>query len=286
MHYPNNSTSQDVIMQRSSVNAFHGASPTSWFIGNTLMKNILKQNKDGRDPMEPTKQSFSLESSRQTFTNYKKTVPSPKQPYSGLHVAACLGQSVSARELLENGTDLVDIDEQDHNGNTPLMWAASEGSEEIVQILIDNGAKVNFQNYSGESALFLAASRGYQNICEILILSGADLNLGNIDELTPCHSAVIHNQLIVLKTLVSYGAHVNAQDCEGDTPLHCAVREGQQKAVETLIVDCKARASVNVRNDDQETPLELASCLSETWMVDFLSHFAKEEEHEGTPMLF
>jgi ankyrin repeat protein len=47
----------------------------------------------------------------------------------------------------------------DHHGNTPLIWAASEGNDDIVQLLVEQGANVNTQNFAGETALFLAAAR-------------------------------------------------------------------------------------------------------------------------------
>lgn len=247
---------------------FHGASPTTFQIGNSLYQMISKK------PQENLKQEMS-------WSSLEETSNSSGSGYTSLHVAAAMGQSLTTYGLLENLSDLSDINARDHNGNTPLMWAASEGYEEIVQMLIDNGAEVNLQNYKGETALFLAASRGFSEIVASLIKNGANVNLSNVDEATPFHAATACGYLDVMSNLARHGAFVNMQDIEGDSPLHYAVRESDMKVVEFLVKEC--RAEVNIKNEDQETPLELASCLNETKMVEFLSQFNREEvEHEGT----
>ena len=47
----------------------------------------------------------------------------------------------------------VDINEQDDEKNTPLMYACEEGMEDIVKLLVENGANINLQGEYGETAL-------------------------------------------------------------------------------------------------------------------------------------
>ena len=81
-----------------------------------------------------------------------------KQQYSQLHVFASSGQVKAANNILES-CSLNEINKQDHNGNTPLIWAAMEGHDDIVQLLVDYRAEINLQNFAGETALLVAASR-------------------------------------------------------------------------------------------------------------------------------
>jgi len=183
--------------------------------------------------------------------------------------------SLQTVNLVENSSE-DKINQQDHNGNTPLMWAVSQAREDLVQLFVDQGAYVNMQNFTGETALYLAASRGFARICEILLENGADVSVTTLDGCGVAHTAAANGQIAVLHILAKNGAFMNGQDDEGDCPLHYAIREGKETAVEYLVKECKV--DVDLRNEDLESPMELASCLGETRMVQFLSSFSKENK--------
>ena len=67
--------------------------------------------------------------------------------------------------LLNHGAD---INAQDIEGNTALMYAAHLGFTEIVQLLIDSGADLTITNNDGDTALDLARQENYQNVVNIL----------------------------------------------------------------------------------------------------------------------
>jgi ferredoxin-like protein FixX len=116
-----------------------------------------------------------------------------------------------------------------------------------------------------------------------LLENGANVQITNLDGATALHMAVANGNLSTMTLLVKYGAFVNSQDDNGDTPLHYAVREEQARLVEMLVSHCNA--DVDLMNDDQETPLELASCLESTNIVRILSHFAKVFDYQITRFL-
>ncbi|MEM0993728.1 MAG: ankyrin repeat domain-containing protein, partial [Bacteroidota bacterium] len=60
---------------------------------------------------------------------------------------------------------------------TPLMLAASEDHPEIVRLLIDRGARINFMNSNGWTALIEAADEGSYASAIVLIEAGADIDL-------------------------------------------------------------------------------------------------------------
>lgn len=278
-----------------SINHLGGGSPTGWFCANTVMQTMFATK-------QPTQKDLDYSFSQRTTLNLKERIPSSAScassaipQYSQLHIEACSGQLQAATCLLET-LEVSEINKQDHNGNTSLMWATSQGLEDMVQLLIDNNADVNCQNFAGETALIIASSRGSENLCGLLLEHGADPNLSNLDGVTPLHFAAAAGHAGVVQLLVTYGAHVNSQDDTGDAPLHYAVREQQEKIVELLVRECNA--CVDLHNEDQESPLNLASCLEYTVLVEFLSKFSsgaselmdetsvEESGHEGNLVVF
>lgn len=80
--------------------------------------------------------------------------------------------------LLENGAN---VNYTDPFGNTPLYCAAGQGYTDIVQILLDHGANMTYMNprYWGYSPLIVAAERGKTEVVRILLENGADKNFRN-----------------------------------------------------------------------------------------------------------
>ena len=62
-----------------------------------------------------------------------------------------------------------DVNRRDHTGRTPLQLAAMCGTIEIVQCLIDHGARLVARIYDGFTALHIAACRGHTGIVEALL---------------------------------------------------------------------------------------------------------------------
>lgn len=146
--------------------------------------------------------------------------------------------------LLENGADINSIDEYDketllqlatlHNlpilvtkllkkGMDPnfthctsnpvaLYIAASNGSDEIIKILLDYGASVDTPSYAKETALMAAAVRGHYLATEILIKAGADVNSYSLDGHTPLIHAGIGGYVSIAKLLINNNAKPLTRD--------------------------------------------------------------------------
>ena len=56
------------------------------------------------------------------------------------------------------------------------MYACNGGHEEIVKILLDQGANIEDHNENGHTPLMEAASSGHVNIAKILLEKGAGIN--------------------------------------------------------------------------------------------------------------
>ena len=61
--------------------------------------------------------------------------------------------------------------------NYPLLVAAKEGRKEIVELLLNAGAKINIKGSFEETSLHLAAKAGHIKVVELLIARGAELNM-------------------------------------------------------------------------------------------------------------
>ena len=66
----------------------------------------------------------------------------------------------------------------DSKCRTPLMIASQYGHEELVQMLLKNDAKVDEMTIMEMSALSYASRQNYLNIVKILCENGADVNFG------------------------------------------------------------------------------------------------------------
>lgn len=69
------------------------------------------------------------------------------------------------------------------------------GRQKFVELLLENGANVNFSNESGYTALHWAAYQGNDRIVDLLIRNGAKINSRNINGWTPLHEAVQWSKL-------------------------------------------------------------------------------------------
>ncbi|KAF6023715.1 hypothetical protein EB796_017981 [Bugula neritina] len=90
----------------------------------------------------------------------------------------CIAQKDLARveEYLDAGCDVNCVDSS-RTRNTPLHWAASYGSPEILQVLIEDGGNTNAQNADGITPLHDAVQRKDQSIIKMLLDCNADVSL-------------------------------------------------------------------------------------------------------------
>lgn len=81
-----------------------------------------------------------------------------------------------AKSLLNHGADL---NIQDNDGNTALMYAADQGLSDIFELLLEGGADPDIQNRSGNTALMMASYQDHTEIVRLLLDHGADPNIKN-----------------------------------------------------------------------------------------------------------
>ena len=89
--------------------------------------------------------------------------------YTALHAAAFHNQADIVKFLLENGQNVIDVNDVDNDDITPLMKAAIRGHTEVVKILVEMGADITHAAKNDVTAAFLAAGEGRVETLEYLI---------------------------------------------------------------------------------------------------------------------
>lgn len=90
-----------------------------------------------------------------------------------LHLAAYLGHKELARFLIESGAD-IHIRAKNENKNTPLQAAIANKKSELVAFLIEKGSDVNVIQSGGWTGLHEAALLGSEEIVMLLLENGAN----------------------------------------------------------------------------------------------------------------
>ena len=119
---------------------------------------------------------------------------------SSIHIAA---QDDKLRRLLQaaqEGTTTtinqsllndIDINSSDTDNNTALHWATQNAKINIVRLLINQGAKLNFQNIRHNTVLHLAVLNNNLDIVQLLLKSNAALTIKNESQRTPFEIAFL-----------------------------------------------------------------------------------------------
>lgn len=206
-------------------------------------------------------------------SNFEEMLPNG---FSPLHYVASVGNIQLLLGLIHS--KLCAIDEEDKNGNTPLMWAVSfvdedgqgEISMELIEALIDSGANINQVNHDGETPLFTAVKLNSEDKVEYLLENNANPNAKNIEGCSPLHfAAEIGNEAIV-EALLMNGAYVNNRDDMDECALYWAVRFGGSQGARIIQLLVEHGAMLEIYNEDGETPLDLAVSLEDKEIIECL----------------
>src|SRR6202034_4113065 len=95
----------------------------------------------------------------------------PKQVTS-VHLAAYFELGEVMVVLLKGRHNL---DSKDSNGQTPLSWAARNGHEAVVKLLLEKGAELETKDNNGRTLLLWAARNGHEAVVKLLLEKGAEL---------------------------------------------------------------------------------------------------------------
>ena len=173
--------------------------------------------------------------------------------YNSLHTACFYNEIHIVRWLIEELQ--MNIEEQDDNGNTPLLIACIGSNLNIIKYLINNNANIYHKNNLGESSILLGTEKDYL-IPEYLIVNGSNLSEIDYKGHTPLMKAIETKNLDLIEWMYNNGASLSTKALNGDTPLLHAVKQGScKKIVEWLL---EQNANVNESNNKKNTVLHIA----------------------------
>jgi ankyrin repeat protein len=146
---------------------------------------------------------------------------------------------------------------------TALMVAAQNGNEEIVKLLLEQGAKINVKAahisgveahvLSGITALSLAAFSGNLSIVKMLVEHGADIHALNSRGASVLAYATTNE---VVQYFLDRGLDINAHDKDGYTLLIKSAEGFNRPSIAFLL---EHGADPNAQTTDGTTALKLAS---------------------------
>jgi len=152
---------------------------------------------------------------------------------TSLHLAARFSRADAVKRLLEAKAD---CNAEDFSGRTPLHTAIAADALGAFEILIRNRAtSLNAKSKDGNTPLILAVRNCSDQMMIELINAGADINATDNSQRTALHWAAMVSNLKGLKILIEHGANKDAQDDREQTPIFLAAREGAFECVKTLL---------------------------------------------------
>ncbi|KAI9766614.1 MAG: hypothetical protein M1840_006425 [Geoglossum simile] len=191
------------------------------------------------------------------YSGYSQRVP---RKMTGVHVAAYFGLVGTIMGLLkkEYNPDL-----QDSYGRTPLSWAAKNGHEAVVKLLLAT-ERVNLDSkatiYKG-TPLSWAAENGHQAVVKLLLATErVDLDSKDISwERTPLSWAAGNGYDAVVKLLLATErVDLDSKDISWErTPLSWAAGNGYDAVVKLLLAT--ERVGLDYKDSRGRTPLSWAA---------------------------
>lgn len=127
------------------------------------------------------------------------------------------GNAFNVRVWLDNTEN--DLNKGDDHRFSLLHWAAREGRDNIVDMLIKRGARINATNMGDDTPIHLAAAHGHRDVTLMLLHNKANVNAINEHGNTPLHYACFWGYDLIAEDLVNNGALVSVANKCDDVPL-------------------------------------------------------------------
>ncbi len=163
------------------------------------------------------------------------------------------------KELIKiYGTKYIDSCKRSFQSESALQRALKNGNEEMVKLLIDNGANINFANSYGQNTHILIDAIEDNNIdlINLILKYNSDINYkivyGKFMSYTALMYAAYHGNIDIVKLLIQAQADVNAHNEMGQTALEIAIRHNHENIARLLIEN---QANIDVINPKTNTTM-------------------------------
>ncbi|PKS08786.1 hypothetical protein jhhlp_003395 [Lomentospora prolificans] len=189
-------------------------------------------------------------------------------------------------------TGKVDIDLKDMDGRTPLSYAAWNGHEGIVKLLLTTGkVDIDSKGNNGRTPLSYAAGNGYEDIVKLLLAIGkVDIDLKNNYGRTPLSYAAEYGHEGIVKLLLATDkVDIDSKDMDGRTPLSYAAGNSNEGIAKLLFTTGKV--DINSKGNNGRTPLSYAAEYGHEGIVKLLLDTGKvdinsKDKYGRTPLSY
>lgn len=174
-----------------------------------------------------------------------------------LMYAASVGRLQIVQLLTGKGANL---EATSRHGRTVLHHAAESGHEEVVAYLLENGVHSHRQDSSGLTAMMLALDKRHVRVALLLLehMKGQGLEARKKGWThTALHEAVCMEEEEVVACLLRHGARADSRTYRRITPLHYAASRGSLGIVRRLLKHVTGQG-LNARNIQGSTALDFA----------------------------
>jgi ankyrin repeat protein len=166
------------------------------------------------------------------------------------------------------------VNQVDHVGGTPLLYASFRGKSSLVSNLLRRGADPTTTNDAGFNCLHVSAMSGDVETARLLLDAGTDVHaLESLSGTSPLHIAAQLGNTEFMLLLLDAGADADFRSTSGETPLFLASTRGEVGAVRLLL----EKNASPTQKCLEHTPLEIAAKRGHVEVVrEFMSRVGFE----------
>lgn len=147
------------------------------------------------------------------------------------------GVNLDEALLFQGNGELIDVNAKTKDGYTPIIVAIEAKNNEILKLLIENGADL-YEKHPIFNRTTLGTAAYYENAEAVEILLKKDARLANVgsdaDGWTPLQDATLKANSRIVKMLLEHGANPTITDKHGGTPMDMATKFGKGEIVKML----------------------------------------------------
>jgi len=190
----------------------------------------------------------------------------PKAPDISIHKAAYDGNIEAVKQHLAAGTD---VNAKNNDGWTPLHFAGDRGGHRKITEIILKEAKPA-DRPARWPPLQSAFWKSHNEIIELLISNGADVNAKANDDATPLNVVSMFKHPEIADLLRKHGGKTGSELRDWNAAkesIHIAAKAGHIEAVKKHLAD---GADVNAKDDNGSTPLHTATWRSTIETMELL----------------
>uniref|UniRef100_A0A0K0DTX2 ANK_REP_REGION domain-containing protein n=1 Tax=Strongyloides stercoralis TaxID=6248 RepID=A0A0K0DTX2_STRER len=185
---------------------------------------------------------------------------------SPLHIAVLANNINGVKIFLHECKISTEI--YDDDARTPLHYAAQNGRVEIVELLLEAGARYNAVDAYGATPAHYAAEISWP-ILQALLIKNNHSDMIDKEGRTPFMWSVISgNESIVINMLRNFNISRNGKDNQKSTALHLAALTGNPSMCKMLI---QQGWMLTAEDEVGATPLHIAAGKGYTYLVDIFS---------------